>query len=829
MIGPELPRYAQVFMLDVPAEVDRPFHYSIPPNLRADVRVGNFVVVPFGRSNKRRFALVTGVSYEVPDYIQNITKPVLSSLYRDVVLDEEMLRLCNFLRDYTLCTMGDAVRAVVPTAAFGRLNEYYYVLREPPITRRYNERDFLLVQFVKLHDRVSFSRIRSEFGGAVVDDIAKLVKDNILGCDTVHADPTDLKTEVYALTDTARAFQLSDQKKFGSRQLAILNALIGRETMTGDELKEAVGPCRPQLKALLDKGILTCKTVEKYRDPYAQEVPTAPPDDNILSQAQKEALAQILALYQTGQPKAALLHGITGSGKTRVIKAAMDHVLSSGRQIILLIPEISLTPQTVGYFRACYGERVAVIHSSLSNGERYDMWKRIRRGEVDICIGTRSAIFAPFSNIGMIVIDEEQEHTYKSDMSPRYHARDVARFRCARHNALMLLASATPSIESYYKAKNGKYTLISLKERYGGATLPEVLIADQRKDARDGNTTSLGSILRQELQLNLTSQEQSVLFLNRRGFHNYLSCPLCGNVVMCPHCSVSLTYHTRRSIHGGSTSYLACHWCGHLEAVPEVCPSCQNPHLRYMGYGTQKAEEELHDCFPEARVIRMDADTTSSKAAYHNILETFRAGEADILLGTQMVTKGHDFPNVTLSGVLAADSMLYLDDYRANERTFSMITQVIGRAGRADKHGRAIIQTYNPDHPTIRMAAAQDYVSFYENEIAMRRALLFPPFCDIVLVTLMADNEPDLDSGCEKLDEFMRERLHEDFRDLCLQCFGPFEATVYKFNEKYRKRLVIKCRLNSRTRHFFRIMYDTFSEGINNHLTMSIDLNPNNL
>lgn len=825
-----LPRYAQVYMLDAPSEIDRPFTYDIPIDLRADIRVGAFVVVPFGRSNRRQFALVTALPESIPEQMENITKPILSLLYRELALSEEMLKLCVFLRDYTLCTMGDAVRAVVPTAAFGRLNEYYRVIGDLPPGSRYSKRELQIYQFLRLHERLPLSRLRSEFEPDVVEKLRHLCRSGAVEQEIVLLQTNEPQKTVYSIADPEEALAFAAKSTTGTRQRAILNALMGSDEMTDEEIWDAVGgKCRASLRALIQRGLLSCKQQSYYRDPYAAW-PQTPPDDNILSAAQERALQQILTLYRTGEPKAALLHGVTGSGKTRVIKAAMDAVLASGKQIILLIPEISLTPQTVGYFRACYGERVAVIHSSLSNGERFDMWRKIRRGEVDICIGTRSAIFAPFDRIGLIVIDEEQEHTYKSDMSPRYHARDVARFRCAYHHAMMLLASATPSIESYYKAKSGTYTLIPLTERYGNAVLPEVTVADLRRDARNGHLTPIGSVLRDKIDRTLQSGEQSILFLNRRGFHQYLACPSCGEVLMCPHCSVSLTYHTaaRRNTHE-ATGYLTCHWCGHMQPAPAQCPSCGNPHLRYMGYGTQKAEEELQSIFPEARILRMDADTTGSKFSYHKILDAFRAGESDILLGTQMVTKGHDFPNVTLSGVIAADASLYLDDYRANERTFSMITQVLGRAGRGQKPGCAVIQTFNPDHPTIRMAAAQDYTAFYENEIALRRALLFPPFCDIVLLHMVSDIENDLFEGEKLILQFFRERLAEDFKDLVLQCFGPFEAPVYKYNEKYRMRMVIKCRLNALSRRFFRILLGEFSEGFVGHMTLSIDINPASL
>ncbi|MBR2850365.1 MAG: primosomal protein N', partial [Clostridia bacterium] len=387
--------------------------------------------------------------------------------------------------------------------------------------------------------------------------------------------------------------------------------------------------------------------------------------------------------------------------------------------VIVLLPEIALTPQTLEIFCSRYGKRVAIIHSGLSEGERLDTYRRIKSGGADVVIGTRSAVFAPLDNLGMIVIDEEQEHTYKSDMNPKYHAKDIARYRSAHQNSLMLLASATPSFDSYYKAKEGKYALVTLKNRYGGAKLPRVSVVDMRKSAAGGVTSPLGNMLCEKLVETKERGNQSILFINRRGYNNFLSCRSCGEAVSCPTCSVSMTYHT----YGGSydRGELRCHWCGRRMPVPTTCPSCQSEHIARMGYGTQRIEQELSELLPTANILRMDTDTTSAKNAYEELLGKFRRREADILLGTQMVTKGHDFPAVTLVGVLLADASLYLDDYRAAERTFAMLTQVIGRAGRAVKEGEAIIQTNNPDNDCIRLACKQDYERFYENEIRLRK------------------------------------------------------------------------------------------------------------
>ena len=505
----------------------------------------------------------------------------------------------------------------------------------------------------------------------------------------------------------------------------------------------------------------------------------------------------------------------------------IDHVLEKGRSAIVLLPEISLTPQTLGIFCSRYGERVAIIHSGLSEGERLDTYRRIKSGGADVVIGTRSAIFAPLSNLGLIIIDEEQEHTYKSDKNPKYHAKDVARFRCVKHNALMLLASATPSFESFYKAEQGIYTLVRLNNRYGGAKLPKTTVVDMRKAAQRGVISPLGDLLCEKLVSTKEMGDQSILFINRRGYNNFFSCRSCGKAVTCPTCSVSMTYHTFGSSY--DKGELRCHWCGRRMPTPTKCPECESEHLARMGYGTQRIEQELGELMPSAKILRMDTDTTNTKNAYEELLGTFRSGDADVLLGTQMVTKGHDFPSVTLVGVLLADTSLYLDDYRAAERTFAMLTQVIGRAGRAKKEGEAIIQTSNPDHECIRLACAQDYDTFYKNEIRLRRQLRFPPFCDIALITLTSSVEKELMKVSTMFAKNFAELVEKEYSDLPLVVYGPFEAPVYKVENKYRMRMVVKCRLNKRSRAMFSNLLKSFSKATSKDLTLSIDFNPSNL
>ena len=605
--------------------------------------------------------------------------------------------------------------------------------------------------------------------------------------------------------------------RLGSSEKRAVEAL-GSGEKTATELRE-LGISPATMKNLVTKGIISVKEKEIYRNPYAGRGKVD--DPNALSAEQQKASDELSALATSKKPCAALLYGVTGSGKTRVIKSVIDNVIASGRSAIMLVPEISLTGQTVDLFCGYFGERVAVIHSGLSEGERLDAWKRIRAHEVDVVIGTRSAVFAPLDNLGMIVIDEEQEHTYKSDMNPKYHARDIARFRCAKNDALMLLASATPSVESFQKAMTGVYSLVTLRERYGDAVLPEVLISDLREETARGNISPIGEKLRFELAKNLNAGEQSILFVGRRGYNNFINCKMCGEVIECPNCSVSLTYHRDRG-----TELLKCHYCGYTCEVPDKCPSCGSEHLNRKGFGTQLVAEELSGIFPKARILRMDADVTTGKFSHENILEAFRNHEADILIGTQMVTKGHNFPDVTLVGVVNADAALYLDDFRATERTFDLLTQVIGRAGRNVKPGRAVLQTYSPDNDTIMLASRQDYEGFFDGAIKLRKQLVFPPFCDFILLSVTGEDEPEVLSTTLKLDSRLRELLGGDYSDTPVFVFGPMEAPIYKVNRVYRMRLVLKCSAGKRMRELVRQLLFEFAKSKAN---VGADINPNSI
>ncbi len=842
---------ADVYILDNPFVIDRPYAYYIPMDMTEQVTEGAFVTVPFGRSNRRQIGLVVTVreplassTFEeltaASDSLHE-TKPITAVCTERLTLSEEQLALCKYLKEQTLCTMGEAVRTVVPSGAMVKLTEIFLPLADTAelLPEQLSSDERAVMEALMLGKKLPFQSLRHRFGSNVRSILSKLCSLGLARKEMQLKQPSLPSEKQYVLAiSPEEAQKLLDNtptakpKLQSEKQKAVVRALlICDQPMSQRELCEASGAGKTQFDALVTKGILKEQTVVSL--PFSLGIPTdlqnAERRPHVLNEEQSKAFATLCALADTGEPKAALLHGVTGSGKTCVMLEMIDRILDADKGVIVLLPEISLTPQMLSIFHARYGTQVAVIHSGLSNGERQVSYLRILNGDARVVVGTRSAVFAPVKNLGMIIMDEEQEHTYKSDMDPKYHARDIARYRCAVSSALLLLASATPSLESYHKAMEGKYTLITMKQRYGKGGLPRVEIVDMRGEAMLGNTTPLSQRLSEMLTETHAAGNQSVLFLNRRGYSTRLVCRSCGKAVTCPHCSVAMNYHIRGNDY--SNGELVCHWCGTRRRVLAVCPDCGSPHLTRMGYGTQRLEQELSSLLPDARVMRMDADTTTSKTAYHDLLGSFRNREADILLGTQMVTKGHDFPDVTLVGVLLADASLYLDDYRAAERTFSMLTQVIGRAGRGDRPGLAVIQTMNPDHEIIRGACRQEYETFYEQEIKLRRLLVFPPFCDIVLLNLTSPDEKELQKASLRLAEELSALTTGDFRDVPVVSFGPFEAPVYRVENVYRMRMVVKCRLNKHSRQMFAELLSKFSSARKNRgqPMLSVDFNPSSI
>lgn len=841
-------RYAGVYLLDSVYKTDRLYEYSLPDRLCGSALPGKLAVVPFGGGNIHKTAVIVSVSDEC-SYPK--TKPVLDIPETDFYIKSELLELCFFIREICFCTFGEAVRTVMPSGISVKIREYYTVCGKisdnDEIYQKLNAVACDILSFAAGRGKsgVTAAQLSEEFGDGVKVCVSQLLK---LGYLEKHADTAmheNIKTDRYVklllsdgeLSDIVSCGGKGGEVEFTPKQLSALKELSECGGIT--PLCELCAVCccgESVIRELKKKKAVDYVAVKDYRSPYKIEsIPEM--TDFSLSCEQNRALSQLSELYRANEPRAALLYGVTGSGKTNVILKLIDEVLESGRQAIYLVPEIALTGQTIALFAGRYRDRVAVLHSALSAGEKADAWHKINDGRTDIVIGTRSAVFAPLPRLGLIVIDEEQESSFKSDMSPKYHARDIARFRCAKTNSLMLLASATPSVESFYRASEGRYTLVEMKKRYGAAKLPEVVIYDMKPepaymgDAGEGSSPSMiGRVLDEEIRKNLEKGEQTILFINRRGYHSFVTCRSCGETMICPNCSVSLTYHkyARSGAFRRRNGEMVCHYCGYTADVPKICPSCSSEHITFLGNGTQTLEENLEKLYPDARILRMDTDTTSGKMAHDEILGAFRRGEADILVGTQMVTKGHDFPNVTLAGVILADTALYLNDYRANERTFSLLTQVLGRAGRGEKPGRAVIQTYSPENTTLLLSAKQDYDGFYADEIALRRASVFPPFCDIVTFLFSSENETVVKNIAEEFGKRIDFYAKTEFSGLRFIVFGPFEAAVYKLNGKYRIRYIIKCRYDKNSRALFKKLFAEFSSADGNFL-LSADVNPSSL
>lgn len=601
------------------------------------------------------------------------------------------------------------------------------------------------------------------------------------------------------------------------KQRTVCDLLLDIGCAGANEICEFCGVGIGVLKNLEKNGIIKLYQKEIYRNPY-NNVSVTNNESITLSKEQEIAYEQNKKMLCSGG--CGLLFGVTGSGKTQIYLKLIDDVINNGKDVIVLVPEISLTPQTLSIFHKRYGDKVAVIHSGLSLGERNDEYKRIGNGLAKIVVGTRSAVFAPVHNLGLIVMDEEQEQTYKSERTPRYNAKDVARFRVAYNKAYFLMTSATPSIESYSNALNGKYLLTTVNNRYGSAKLPKVITVDMKKEMKLGNKSPISSILLDRLTQTIDNGNQAILLLNRRGYNTFIACNECGYVITCPNCSISLTYHSYNN-------RLVCHYCGYSKKLDNICPSCKSDAVRYSGFGTQRIEQELQALLPNARILRMDADTTSAKFSHERLLEQFANKEYDILIGTQMVAKGLDFDDVTLVGVVNADNSLYDQNYTANEKSFDLITQVVGRAGRRDFEGTAIIQTINPQNETVEFASNQDYIGFYNNEIMIRRLMIYPPFCDIYSVTFTDINENTAALCAKSFFDRLVQLNSNDYADIKLVVLGPTPAKISKINNTYRYRLAIKCKNSQRVRQMLtNILKDVNKNKIYSSVRISISLNP---
>ncbi len=729
---------AQAAVNDANIHFDRLYSYCVPPRLAGRLWPGSMVLVPFGRGNKPRMAVVLDVQ-EIEDAPDKL-KTLLDAAPEEARLTPDLMELVRFLKERTFCTWFEAVKAVIPYGAQYR----------PAVE---NGRPVMQSRLTRSTERL------------------------------------------YTLTG-----ELPAAPKPGPRQLAAVQALR-QGPLTARQLDE-VSISKSTLDSLCKKGVLTACEQDKEIDLFAA-IPFDPRPIT-LSPEQQAVFWELLPKLEDAQPHAALLQGVTGSGKTMVFLKLIERTLELGRKALVLVPEISLTPQMIRRLKSTFGSRLAVQHSALNNTERLLQWRRIQQGNADIVVGTRSAVFAPLQNIGLIIMDEEQEHTYQSESAPRYDAHDIAKKRAAMENSLLLFASATPLTETYHAAQCGRLQLVRLQHRYGGKPLPQVDFVDMRAELAAGNPREVSGRLAQELQKNLDHGEQSILLLNRRGYRTVAMCTACGHVLKCPHCSVPLVYHKPQQA-------LMCHHCGHtVQPAPALCPDCGGK-LAYSGFGTQRVEEELSRLLPAARILRMDQDSTTKKNAHETMLAQFARHDYDILLGTQMVAKGLDFEKVSLVGVLGIDSLLFGQGFRAYESVFSLVTQVIGRGGRADIPGRALIQTTVPDHPVLQLAAAQDYEAFYREEITFRKFGLYPPFCAFCVVGFVGNKEPEVLTAAVRFGQLLGETAAQN-PQMPLRILGPAPMNIVMLNSKYRYKLTLKCRNDAQFRAVMRQTLDAYDK-----------------
>lgn len=802
-----------------PYSIDKPYSYLVPESLAAAAVPGVRVMVPFGRGNKESEGLILARVQEpkLPG-----SKAIRQILDPEPVLDKAGIDLALWMRGRYFCTVFEAVKTILPAGLWYGLREIWSLAMEPEAARSaavgipgaWQVLDLLEKQGGKADIRV----LRDALGDGAEKPLKAMKKAEILTCETDAkrkiADKSHRMVELAVNTEDAYALT-EPKRRSAPARYEVVNFLATAGRTPAAEVSYYTGASSRTLKTMEKAGLIAFSEEEELRVPSLDDVEPGP--EIVLNEEQQRAFEEILGRVQAAKPSVTLLHGVTGSGKTQVYLRLVQETLALGKTAMVLVPEIVLTPQMMRKFSSYFGSRVAMLHSSLKMTERYDQWKRIRRGEVDVVLGTRSALFAPLKNLGLIIMDEEQEGSYQSENVPRYDAREVAKYLCVREKAALVFGSATPTVETAWAVEQGSYQKALLRRRYNENVLPEVLIADLRQEILNGNPGLISTPLRQELEKNLAAGEQSILFLNRRGSSRMLLCGECGYVPQCPRCSTAMTYHS-------ANGRLMCHYCGHSEPAADTCPECGG-WMKHVGAGTQKVEEELRELFPEAGILRMDADTTAG--GHEEILQTFERERVPILLGTQMVAKGLDFENVTLVGVLSADISLYVDNYRAAERTFSLLTQVVGRAGRGGKTGRAVIQTYTPGNDVIRCAARQDYDAFYESEIRMRRLRRYPPFADLFTVTVSGTEEGRVLRAAVSVRETLRQLCRRP--ELAAgepEVLGPAPAPVVKVNNRFRYRCTLVGKNDKATREMLAWLQKDFAkDSANRGMNLFVDHN----
>ena len=798
---------------------DKEYHYVIPYELIDSIDIGVRVIVPFGRSDRHVEGYVLDIIKK--DEVKRL-KEIKDIIDSKPLLNASMIRLAKWMKKRYICTYSDAIRCMLPPGISVKSSKTI-VLKNHQVTLSGNNLKIVDIlnecggkkDYEKLKEKINSTTFSKNIKSLEELGVVDVVEEFTAG---VNKKYNKVAFIIKPIHEVIEEIESNDIKSI--KQIRVLEMLIEDEYIPTSDIMRFSGVSYSVLNTLKKNGYIDYKEIEVKRDPHENVVfektfPLKP------TQQQAAVLEKARKIIEEEKFKEILLHGVTGSGKTEIYLQLIQNYIDKGKQAIVLVPEISLTPQMVARFKGRFGNDVAVLHSRLSLGERYDQWRIIREGEIKVVVGARSAVFAPLDNLGFIIIDEEHESSYKSEITPKYQAADVARIRCMIENAVLMYGSATPSVETYYKAKMGKIELMEMTKRANNMVLPKAYIVDMRDELSNGNRTVFSRKLAIEMEKNIEKNQQTIIFLNRRGYASFILCRNCGLSLMCSNCNITLTYHAH-------DKRLICHYCGYTTKKPDTCPKCESTYIRSFGTGTQKIEEEVKKHFEGSTVLRMDMDTTMRKNSHEQILKTFREENINVMVGTQMIAKGHDFPNVTLVGVIAADSLLNIGDYKATEKTFQLITQVAGRAGRGSVEGRVIIQTYNTENFSIICACNHDYHSFYKNEILLRKQLMYPPFTNLASIILSGTNDKQV---INKVNE-VKKNIYESFKGKkgIYEVLGPLRAPLSKVKNKYRWRIIIKCdKIDVLLNVLTKVSDDYYNANKNFSVNLSVDINPVNM
>lgn len=812
---------AKIAVSDVVYGVDLLYSYIIPEKFKK-ISNGQIVAVPFGKSVKKRIGVVFKLESLNKNNLNHPLKAINDVLVTDFVISEDVLSLAQFIKDRCFCTLFSAIKAMVPLLSqVGNSQRLYKIneKNEKSLTdiNTLDENTRLILKYLNNKKKgVTFTTLKKHFPGSIENKLNFLAEKKLIEkCWYRKEKHTSLNGEIFEIADDTNKFF---SKKLTTLQLKVLNLLVKKKRVSAKEILYLTGARTNTILSLVNKGLIQ---YSKKRNNHPGDFPLLFEEKGIvLNEEQAQVFDSLCALYKKKEFNTALLFGITGSGKTAIYMKLIDLAVREGKGVIVLLPEIALTSQIIGEFYLRYGTKVASYHSALRPEEKVEKYRKVQSGKFTIVVGTRSAVFLPVKNLSLIVIDEEHEDSYKSENSPKYNTKEIAKYKCYSNNCLLLLLSATPSIESYYLAKQGKYHLLTLKNRYGKAKIPDVKIVDMSKELAKGNITYFSTYLLDRLKENVKNGRQSIMLINRRGYSTFLICRNCQNVILCPRCSVSLVYHS-------VNNKFICHRCGYSVSNLKTCPVCNSKEIKFSGMGTQKVEEDLLKLIPESSILRMDSDVNFTKESYEKKLTDFKEKKYNIMIGTQMVAKGLNFPDVALVAILCADQSLNTSDYKSFERSFSLFTQVVGRAGRSNNCGRAVIQTFNPENLIIKLAAKQNYEEFFENEIKLRKTLMYPPFVNLCVIVFKGKIESKVKEVSECFFVFLKSLSRTEYAELPLQVLRPASAEILKLNNNYRYKIVIKYKKIKLFRVFLENALIVFQKEANTSgVTILPDINP---